>query len=326
MSRTNGDPVAEALARIDLNLLVALDVLLQERNVTRSARRLGITQSAMSQTLQRLRGLLEDPLLVRRGAEMVATPRAEELAGPLHAALRTLERTLIEPLTFDPARSNRVFRVALLDVHSVTVLPRLLQRVQRAGATAATGVVIDVVPVEMDLLVEQLRRGDVDVALVMPRDARVDIEREVVLEESLVALVRAGHPLLRRGAPSAEAFLAYPHATFRITGRGASAVDEQIQRRGGSRYVALRVPYFLAAPALVASCDLVAMVPRSFALTVQGSDRVVVLPAPLEPERYPMEMVWSRHLDADAGHLWLREQMRDVTREVQEQSAAMRLG
>lgn len=304
----------EPLAALDLNLLVALDVLLQERSVTRSARRLAITQSAMSQTLQRLRTVFDDPLLVRRGPNMVATPRAEDLAGPLRSALRSLAQAITEPVVFEPATSERVFRVAMLDVHSVSVLPRLLARL-RATATRLGGVALDVVPVDMDLVIEQLRRGDVDVALVMPRETRTDIMHETVLEESLVVMVRVGHPLLR-GRPSAKAVLAYPHVTFRVTGRGLSAVDEALLRQGASRRVALRLPYFLAAPTVLASSDFVAMVPQSLALTFMRSGQLALLEAPFGPSRYPMEMVWARQFDADPGHRWLRTQLREAAQEV----------
>jgi DNA-binding transcriptional LysR family regulator len=306
--------VTSTLARIDMNLLVALDVLLEERHVTRAARRLGITQSAMSQTLRRLRSMLGDPLLVRRGTLMVTTPRADELAERLRATLRALERVLDERPMFEPARSRRRFRVAMLDIHGASVLPALLRRVLHV--IGEEGPSIEVVPVNMDRLPDQLRHGDVDLGLVMTRELASDLAQEVVLHESLVALVRAGHPLTN-GEFGVDDFLKYPHVSFSIAGHGASAVDEDIERRGLKRRTVLRLPYFLAAPSLVAGTDAIALVPRSVALALRGEDAVVSLPVPLGPSAYPIAMTWSRHVDADPANLWLREQVRAAARDLE---------
>jgi len=290
-----------SLAQIDLNLLVALDVLLAERHVTRAARRMGITQSAMSQTLQRLRDVLDDPLLVRRGTGMAPSPRAEALATPLRLALRGLERVVLEPPAFEPARSDRAFRVASFDVYGVSVLPRLFARVHQA----APRVELEVVPVVMDRVHEQLRQGEVDVALLRPREEPADIAHEPAIEEQLVSMVRADHPLLRARI-TAAAYVRWPHAIFRITDGGPTAVDAMLDAEGLSRHVPLRLPYFLAAPALACESDLVITLPRSAARAFERRWPVAVFVPPLPPIRYTVHMIWSRHLDADPGHRWLR--------------------
>lgn len=316
IDRTNLLAVPRSLAQIDLNLLVALDVLLAERHVTRAARRMGITQSAMSQTLQRLRDVLGDPILVRRGTAMAPSPRAEALAGPLHAALRGLERVVLEPPAFEPARSDRSFRLATFDVYGVSVLPRLQARVHEQAPHA----VLDVVPVVMERVHEQLRQGELDVALLRPRESPADIAGEPAIEEQLVSMVRQGHPLLRARI-TAAAFVRWPHATFRIADGGPTVLDARLDELGLSRRVPLRLPYFLAAPALACETDLVITLPRSAARAFERSWPVVVFTPPVPPVRYTVHMIWSRHLDADPGHRWLRAQVLAAVHAVQAECA-----
>ncbi len=306
-----------SLAQIDLNLLVALDVLLAERHVTRAARRMGITQSAMSQTLQRLRDVLDDPILVRRGTGMAPSPRAEALAAPLHAALRGLERVVLEPPAFEPARSDRAFRIATFDVYGVSVLPRLLARVHEQ----APRVVLDVVSVAMERVHEQLRQGELDVALVRPRESPADIAHEPAIEEQLVSMVRADHPILRARI-TAAAFVRWPHASFRITDGGPSALDALLDAQGLSRCVPLRLPFFLAAPALACETDLVITLPRSAARAFERRWPVAVFVPPLPPMRYTVHMIWSRHLEADPSHRWLRAQVLATARAVRAELGA----
>ncbi|MEZ4451915.1 MAG: LysR family transcriptional regulator [Nannocystaceae bacterium] len=292
---------ARSLAHIDLNLLVALDVLLAERQVTRAARRLGITQSAMSQTLQRLRDALDDPILVRRGMAMAPSPRAEALAGPLRAALRGLERVVLAPQDFDPAASERLFRLAVYDVYSASLLPRLLARF---GAEAPRGGV-EVVPLAMERIYEQLRDDEVDVALMVPREPPSDLCRADALEDWLVSMVRADHPILARPITLA-AFVRWPHVRGRLVDGGPSAVDLLLEEADVRRHVQLRLPHFLAAPAIVSATDLVFTMPRSLAETLAPHWPVALFSPPLPRVAYTVELVWSRHVDAEPGHRWFR--------------------
>lgn len=299
------------LAQLDLNLLVALDVLLAERQVTRAARRLGITQSAMSQTLQRLRQALDDPLLVRRGTRMAPSPRAEALAAPLRAALRGLERVLLDPPRFDPATSDRVFRLAVFDVYSASVLPRLLARLGAAAPHAG----VELVPLAMDRLFDQLRGDEVDLAFTVPRDPPGDIAHEPALSDSLLSMVRAGHPIL--AAPiTPESFVRWPHARGRLVDGGPSVVDTLLADVGLRRHVQLRLPYFLAAPAVVSATDLIVTMPRSLATVLAPQWPVVTFPPPLPQSPYTVAALWSRHVDAEPGHRWFRSLLLDAARDL----------
>jgi len=304
--------VLSNLARIDVNLLVALDVLLAERNVTRAAKRLAVTQSAMSQTLQRLRDTLDDPLLVRRGLGMVPTPRAESLAAPLRVALEALARAIEEQPSFEPATAKRTFRLALYDVYAVSVLPRVVARL----VMEAPEIELDVAPVDPDIIEERLRHGEVDVAILRTRRYPSDLAHESALRERLVTMLRRDHPALANGAPTAAELARHPHATIRLSGRGGSEVDGRLATKGISRRVRVRQPYFLAAAAIVSTSDLVVSLPVTVARALAEKWPVTLLEPPFGPLEYTIGATWSRHYDAEPGHRWLREVVIDALREV----------
>jgi DNA-binding transcriptional LysR family regulator len=292
------------LTQIDANLLVALDVLLEERHVTRAAARLGVTQSAMSQTLQRLRTSLDDPLLIRSGKAMVMTPRAEAMVGPLRTALRALEQALVGPTPFDPGAARRSFTVAMLDVYAFNLLPRVLERVAAASPHAT----IDVLALQLDAVWDQLRDGRLELAIVGPRPIPEDMGSVTLFRERLVSICRRGHPLLSKRI-SAKAFVRWPHAVFRITGRGTHSIDEQLAARGLERRIATRLPYFLAAPALVSSSDQIVTLPVSLATEFAKRWPIELFDPPLAPMGYDVRMVWPRFLAADGAQRWLRDQV-----------------
>lgn len=294
------------LTQIDTNLLVALDVLLAERHVTRAARRLGVTQSAMSQTLRRLRHTFDDPLLVRTGSRMVPTPRAEALVEPLRSALLALEHALGGGAAFDPAASTRVFRIAMLDSYAGSLLPRLTERVAACGR----GLGLDVLPLDRRSIWEQLRGGDVELAVLGPWEIPADIVAEPLLTERLVGMVRRGHPLLDGSPITPERFVAHPHAVFRITGRGEHPIDERLAAIGLTRRIVCRLPYFQAAPALSIDSDVVVSVPVSAARAFRRSWAVELFELPLPPPAYVISVGWPRFLDADPGSRWLRRRVK----------------
>ena len=182
------------LSGLNLNALVALDALLAERNVTRAAKRVGITQPAMSQALARLRELFDDALLVRKGRVMVLTPRAEAMLIPLSDALLSVERALQLGMGFDAATSTRIFRFALTDLGVTTVLPSVLRLV----AEEAPGVRIQVEPLSGGGLSHKLSSGEVDLVIAVYLGSAGGLRSELLLEEEYVSLVRRGHALARR--------------------------------------------------------------------------------------------------------------------------------
>ncbi|MET0285443.1 MAG: LysR family transcriptional regulator [Polyangiales bacterium] len=314
------------LAQVDLNLLVAFDVLARERSVTRAAERLGLTQSALSHALRRLRELLGDPLLVRGQSGMVLTPRAEALVVPLRSGLLTLGRALHAQSAFDAQSARRTFTLATPDLFDVLVLPPLLARVR----TEAPGVSLNVVS-HGPGLAQRLETGDVDFAVIprveQTRNAPPPPPPQGLLQTTLfrdgyACLVRADHPALKKRTFTLEHYLALSHALVAPRGEGLGQVDEALAERGKTRHIALRVPHFLGALAIVARSDLILTAPT--VLAAVGGSGVAPLPSPLPLPRHSVNLLWHERFDNDPGHQWLRDRIGGVSRELENKLEPLR--
>lgn len=319
----------ELLPRLDLNLVVAFDALARERSVTRAAARLGVTQSAVSHALRRLRELLGDPLMVRSGQGMALTPRAEALVVPLRSGLITLSRALTQPAAFDPRSAQRTFTLASIDLFDLLVLPQLLRRVRRE----APGIDLSVVPAADRLLSERLATGEIDLALTVQTHVADEpiaatgagLLQTTLFRDGLVCLVRAGHPALqaarsgtRRKAASLslETYVMLAHVLVSPRGRGPGMVDEALAQRGLKRRIALRVPNFYSALAIVAESDLVLTAPAPLA-SLASSSKVVTLPTPLPLPQHSVNLVWHERFGHEPGLCWLRERTIEAARTLQ---------
>jgi DNA-binding transcriptional LysR family regulator len=308
---------ARALHRVDMNLFAAFDALLRERSVTRAAQRVGVTQSAMSHTLRRLRELFGDPLLVRGRSGMVLTPRAEALVGPLRSGLASLRHALEQPLPFEPAHARRSFRLVSPDLFDSLALPPLLGRLR----DEAPGVNVSVVPRPRDLGAA-LESGEVDLAVVPvwlddsaePMDGAAALRRRSLFRDRLCCYLRAGHPALdRRGRLSLAKYAALAHVLVSPQGEGPGVVDVCLAERGRERRVALRVPHFSSALAVVVESDLVLTAPSSLARLAGNASRLVSTRAPLALPEHAVTMVWHARFGDDLAHRWLRSLLVDVS-------------
>jgi DNA-binding transcriptional LysR family regulator len=321
----------ERLAHIDLNLLVAFDALTREQNVTRAAERMGVTQSAMSHSLRRLRELMGDPLLVRGQNGMKLTSRAEALTVPLRSGLVTLDRALTRPERFMPESARRSFRLLSPDLFDVLAIPLLLERIR----AEAPGVDLVVVVLEGRRLAESLESGEVDL-LITPRfeelqggTPRLDASgllRRTLFHDGFSCFLRNDHPALpkrgRKGersggaeALSLEAYAAMSHALVSPRGEGPGLVDELLAKQGLTRRVALRVPHFFSALAIVEKSDLILTGPSALANLI-GSRPIRALPPPLRLPRHALHMVWHERFSSDPGHGWLRELVANVAQRI----------
>lgn len=298
------------LRSIDVNLLVALDALLDERSVTRAAERMGVSQSAMSRTLARLRELVGDPLLVRNVNDMERTPVAEDLCGPLREALGRLDALVTEREAFDPASSTRSFRLELTDHVAVALLPALLPRLR----SQAPGVDLDVAPPEGEpeaRLIE--RRTELFIGGVV-HDVP-GLFRQALFEEELVCVVRHDHPA-REDLQVIARYAALDH--LMISPRGTSregVVDRALAAHDLRRRVVLRLPQFLVAPLVVASTDLVATIPRRVAEALAHDGRLAIVAPPLPLAKFTVHQVWHERHHHDHGHRWLRQQVAEAMRD-----------
>lgn len=288
------------LRRLDLNLLVTLDVLLSEHNVTRAAERLNFSQPSVSVHLAKLRDVLGDPLLLPGPRGMRPTARAEALREPLRQALDALEHAVTPPSPFDPAEANHTWRVAAADyAESTIVLPALAGL--RSAAPGTRLAVLEMVP---SRIARQAERAEIDLAFHTSEGAPEALHRRVLFKERYVLVGRAGHPRLKR-RPTLAQFCALEHVIVSTDGGGFRGItDDVLAEAGLSRRVVLSVPHFLFLMSVLANTDLVAMLP---ARLVRDTGALRVVEPPVEVPGYEMAMLWHERSHRDPAHQWLRE-------------------
>lgn len=296
------------MSGIDLNLLVAFDALMLERNVTRAAARLGRTQPAMSAALSRLRTLFRDELLVRSPAGLQPTPRALELIGPLSDALAQIQRSLDFTQSFDPARSTATFTVALSDHPAFVLLPRLVECIASLDADVTVHVrgFTDRQQAE-----ELLESGIVHAAVGVPASWSANVMSRPLFEERFVSIVRSGHPLLRKKV-TLERFLAFRHLLVSPEGDRRGLVDARLQELGLARRLAVTLPQMHAAPGIVASSDMVATLMRGAVEPFRPAFAFETLEPPLDLPTARFVMAWHRRSDAHPAQRWFRGLIAEV--------------
>jgi len=290
----------------DLNLLQTLDVLLSEGSVTAAARRLKLSQSAMSRALARLRDATGDPLLVRAGRQLVPTPRAIALRETVRQTVAQAEAILRPAEALDLAKLKRTFTLRCSEGFAETYAPRLLAIL----ADAAPGVRLRFMP-KLDKESRLLREGTVDMETgVVGDDTSPEIRTRVLYHDRFVGVVRPGHPL-SRGKPTLARYAAGQHVVvMRRNLSRNNLVDEALAASGHSRDVALIVGGFGTAVALARSCDLIATVPERHTAGLREGLYSFVLPFAV-PE-ITISLLWHPRHDADPAHKWLRERLRAV--------------
>jgi DNA-binding transcriptional LysR family regulator len=289
------------LLTVDLNLMVALRALLAERQVTRAARHLGLSQSATSHALARLRELYGDPLLVRSGRALELTPRAAALLPQLERGLSELQASLSEQENFEPGRARLAMRVGAAD-YPQAILAASLMALLRAEAP---GVTLQVTSYH-DLR-EQLEAGAIDVAITVKTKLPGPLSQTPLFSDGFVCMVRKGHPVLRHKGLSLRHYLALDHLVVAPGGTSGNFVDTELSRRGLSRRVSLQVSSFLVAPQLVAESDLVSTGPERLLRRLSAHYPVVLLKAPLPLPRFEVCTVWHTRRDHDPAHTWMRD-------------------
>ena len=291
---------------LDLNLLVVLDALLAERSVTRAASRLGLSQSATSHALARLRDHFGDPLLVRTGGKLVLTARANDLAEPVRGALAQLDGALRGARAFDPARARRAFTVAMADHLAALLLPPLHARIART----APAVDLRVAAVHREIEAE-LDSDATDLLVTMSTgDDAQGLYQQRLFDDRYVCLVRRGHPAARR-ALTAEAYAALPHLLIAPRG-GRGVVDRELAARGLARRVAVQVPHALVAPHVVAASDLVLTAIARFARAYAAILPLDVIDVPLELPAVTCRQRWHERSHHDPAHAWLRARVAEA--------------
>ena len=290
-----------SLAAIDLNLLVVLRALLTERHVTRAAARVRLSQSATSHALSRLRELYQDPLLVRSGRSLQLTPRAQQLLPTLERGLSDLKAALDGEPAFVPATTRRTFSLGMADYNQAVVLGPLLRALELEAPH------VDLTLINLPNLEELVEGGQVDLGLGLSgRPAATQLSSRALFEDEFVCLVREGHPKVGKKL-SLEQYLALRHVVIAPGGTSGSLVDTELERRGLSRRVALRISNFLVAPVVVRDTDFVSTMPRRLALKLASAYGLQLLPTPIELPKFGLSLIWHPRLEHDPAQRWLRE-------------------
>ena len=284
------------VAGLDLKLLQTFHAVHATGNVTRAAERLGVSQPTVSHALSRLRRALHDPLFVRTQRGMAATPKGRRLAAAVEQALGTLDAALFEEDLYDPARSARTFRLHMSDIGETIFLPRLMRRVARV----TPGVRLEAFQLDDADILPAMESGRIDLALgYIP--ALTDVERQVLLHEQYVVVLRADHPLARqRPTRAALARLSY------VLVRSHPATARAIDALGLRDRVRLTLPHFMVLPRILADTELAVIMPRRLSDAFRRLGRYTVWSTRGLP-RFDVSVHWYRRYAQDAGNRWLRE-------------------
>ena len=305
-------PRNERLRQLDADLLMALNALLQDLNVTQAAKRLGITQSSMSARLARLRTIFDDRLFVSatNGRGVVATPRALAMRESVSMAIAALE-ALVEPDDdFDPRASARTFTIAMHDNPAGILAPTLISRCRDVAPDVKIAIVLPTT-YKLDSALES---GELDLLIASQTLAHADWIGRVILKERLVMAQRCGHP---RGIEplDLDAYCALNHLVVSTEGGGFSGmVDEKLAVFGRERRVLASVQSYALAPLIAANSDLVCTLPRS--LLSRFAPAVELFEPPFDLGEYELSAFWHGRRQDDPAHVWLRSQISDAARVV----------
>ncbi len=290
------------LRNIDLNLLVAFHRLYIDRNVSRAADNLGLSQPAMSNTLRRLRQLTGDDLFVRTSSGMTPTPCAEELAEPLAQALATIQGTLSHLASFDAAKSTRNFVASVSDIGESYLMPKLMDRLARE----APGVTLQTtMRTAGHALKYALESGEIDFAVGHLPDLQTGFFQRRLFQQDYVCAFRCGHPLDGRPVGIRE-FQDAEHLAIVAGGAGYELIDKVMASKSIKRNIRLRVSHFLSSGHLLRDTDLVATLPNKLAEILCSPFGLAYVPHPIKLPSTSINLLWHARSHRDPANQWLR--------------------
>ncbi|MDN3224296.1 LysR family transcriptional regulator [Pseudomonas nunensis] len=298
---------------IDLNLLAAFNALMTERNVTRAATQVGVSQPAMSAALSRLRKLLGDPLFLRSAEGLLPTPRARDLAQPIALALRQIEDALVTKPRFAPADTVITMNLGLSDYPAFVLLPKLLQALEEHAPNLS----INVHAVNgRDHAVDLLDAGVIDAAIgVLPSHQDGRILTRPILRDAFVTLIAHDHPAAR-GGMDMDTYLALPHVLVSPEGERHGLVDQALAQLGKQRKLALTLPHMFAVPAVIAASHMTATVLKRIALSSPNGRQLALFPPPVALPEIVFHLIWHRRVNGSTAQEWFREMIEKVALEL----------
>jgi DNA-binding transcriptional LysR family regulator len=287
--------------RLDLNLLVTLETLLVEQNVTRAAVRLHLSQPAVSAQLSRLRHEFDDLLLIPAQRGMTPTAKAVELLEPLRKALDEVRAIVATHRNFNPAKAKLTVTIACTDYLQAAVVKPLVVELR----TRAPGVRVALRNLDMPQLEAQMARGDIDLVLMTPQVAPPGLRTRHLFDERYVLIGRRKHPRLRDGI-TVEEFAKLEHVIVSLGGSSfVTPVDSALAALGHRRNAVLSAASFLFVPEIVSGSDFVALVPER--LVRDRADKLKVMDCPFPVEGFAVGMVWHERSHGHSGQRWIRE-------------------
>lgn len=286
---------------LDIHLLRVVRALARHGTVTAAAAAMGLTQSTLSHALARLREHYADPLFVRSGNQLLQTPLATNLAAEAERILVDFDRVEALATSFDPRTANRTFRIHMIDVAELIFLPNLLRHWRDQGVNVG----IEVVRARGAEVWQDVEAGRIDLVIGTPAVAQASLHRQRLLEERIVGIARASHPL--RGRLSTESvYLRCMHCMVTPRGPIFAQVEARLAALSTNRRIQLQVPDFLSVPALIATSDLVAAVPAGLAAISPERERLHVFDLPIAETRFTVFQYWHKRFHRDPANRWLR--------------------
>ena len=288
-----------SFTKTDLNLFLTFEVIYTERNLTKAAEILGITQPAVSNALSRLRDTFKDELFIRTSKGMIPTPVAQNIMPDIRNALNLMRNTINESETFNPKTAHNIFKISIGDTSEYRLLPELIQRLSQK----APRVDVESYLTPREETPRDLASGNIDFAIDPPIHADSTLKNRKIYSDNYVLIVRKGHPIAKKRKLSLEDYLSLSHIQISKRSPGIGHVDMTLNRLGVSRRIALRAQHYLVAPYIIQQSDLAITSIKSFA---RGRDlKTLALPFKIDP--LILHLYWHESKDQDASNIWMRD-------------------
>ena len=294
------------LQQLDLNLLIALDVLIEEAGVSKAAERLNMSQSTMSYSLKKLRTILDDDILIRTSRQMEVTPYAREIGDRLKQILVEIQGTLLEKETFDPISSDETFRIALSDYTEATIGTNLIQAI----TTQAPNIRIRINNLNKETVMDALDENRVDLAIDTHLSLKSWHVSEDLYREEFVCVLGGDDAV---DEMSLNDYVARKHILVSLRDDFEGASDRILERQQQSRRVVWSTSHFMSVPFLLDNSDCVALLPRRMAEQCAKTMSLRIFPPPIPVEGFTVSMVWHQRKNNSPQHQWLRQQILDST-------------
>lgn len=295
------------LRSIDLNLLTVFEAVYEDRNFTRAAERLGVTQPALSNAIKRLRDQIGDPLFVRAAGGVAPTPKADMIAVHVASALESVRVILNDDGPFDPMQTTRSFKICIGDFGESIVLPEVYNKAKVASSK-----------VELDTLsglgrerINDLRTGIIDLAWDFMPLEDPNLKSELVVDDHAVCIMRADHPFANEEL-TLEKYMSARHVMLHQSPRYVQPTEQILRRQGHTRDAALVVEHVMSVILVVSQTHLLASTARSAAQAYAKGLGLVIKPLPIEPPPVKVYQTWHNRMDADPAHIWLRTQFAEA--------------